>query len=77
MDKNVGGRDRNARLVIGIVFVVGMMITVAFGDGLGTTVQGALAAMLLLAAGVLLATAGAETCPVNHLLGRNTCTENR
>lgn len=72
MRKNVGGADRTARIVLGLMLVGMMMVTVAFGEGLGTTTQGMVAIVLLLVAGVLLATVGAETCPVNAALGRNT-----
>lgn len=72
MRKNVGGRDRTVRIVLGLVFVGAMMVTVAFGEGLGTATQGGVAVILLLVAGILLATAGAEKCPVNDVLGRDT-----
>lgn len=72
MEKNVGGTDRTVRIAVGLVLVAAMMATVAFGEALGDPTQGIVAAVLLLGAFVLLGTAGAETCPANHALGRNT-----
>lgn len=72
MDRNVGGADRTARVVIGFVLAIVSIAVVAFGAGLGFQVQIAAAAASLLLAAVLLATAGARTCPVNSLLGRDT-----
>lgn len=72
MERNVGGLDRTLRIAGGLVFVVLSMGLVAFGDALGTTTQGGLAALTLLIAAILLATAGARTCPLNQVAGRNT-----
>lgn len=72
MEKNVGGTDRTIRIAVGLVVVVAMMATLAFGEPLGEPTQGITAAALLLVAFVLLGTAGAEKCPANHTLGRNT-----
>lgn len=72
MERNVGGMDRTARVVGGFAFALASMATVAFGSGLGPDLQIAVAALLLVVAAVLLATAGAQSCPVNSLLGRDT-----
>lgn len=72
MERNVGGVDRTARVVVGFVLAVVSVAIVAFGAGLGFQVQIAAAAASLLLAAVLLATAGARSCPVNSLLGRDT-----
>ena len=72
MERNVGGTDKTARVVIGVALGVVSMALVAGGDVLGTTNQQLLAALALLAAAILLATAGAETCPINAAVGRNT-----
>ncbi|SNR44131.1 YgaP-like transmembrane domain [Halorubrum vacuolatum] len=72
MKKNVGGRDRTARIALGLVSVAAMMVTVAFGEPLGDPAQGIVAVVLLLLAFVFLGTAGAEKCPVNRAVGRNT-----
>jgi hypothetical protein len=52
-----------------------MMTTIASGEPLGEPIQGIIAAALLLVAFVLLASAGAEKCPANRALGRNTYDE--
>lgn len=52
-----------------------MMVTVAFGEQLENPLRGIIAAVLLLVAFVLLATAGAEKCPTNRALDRNTYDE--
>ncbi|MFP8957539.1 DUF2892 domain-containing protein [Natrialbaceae archaeon A-CW3] len=75
MEKNVGGTDRTVRIAVGLVLVAAMMVTVAFGEPLGDPTQGIVAAVLLLGAFVLLGTAGAEKCPANRALGRNTYAE--
>ncbi|ADD06329.1 DUF2892 family protein [Natrialba magadii ATCC 43099] len=72
MEKNVGGTDRTVRIALGLVVVGAMMVTVAFGEPLGEPTQGIVAVVLLLASFVLLGTAGAEKCPANRTLGRNT-----
>jgi hypothetical protein len=72
MERNVGGMDRTARVVVGFLLAVASIATVAFGSGLGSDIQLAVAALLLVVAAVLLATAGAQSCPVNSLLGRDT-----
>ncbi|WP_255194087.1 YgaP family membrane protein [Natronobeatus ordinarius] len=77
MERNVGGTDRTLRIVVGLIFVGVSMGLVAFGDSLETTLQGGLAALALLVAAILLATAGARTCPLNALVGRNTCEDRR
>ena len=72
MKRNVGGADRSVRVVLGFLLAVASMAVVAFGSGLGPDLQLVVAALALLLAAVLLATAGAQTCPVNDLLGRDT-----
>lgn len=72
MEKNVGGTDRTVRIGAGIVTVAAMMAAVAFGESLGDPTQGIVAVILLVVAFVLLGTAGAEKCLVNHVLDRNT-----
>ncbi|ELY44041.1 YgaP-like transmembrane domain [Natronorubrum sulfidifaciens] len=72
MQKNVGETEKTARLLGGLVFVGASMATVAFGASLGPSRQSLIAALALLIAAVLLASAGAQTCPLNRLLGRDT-----
>jgi hypothetical protein len=64
MDKNVGGLDRYARLIVGVLLlaaaamnlVTGLAMWAAAGVGL-----------------ILLATGLSQFCPINKALGRNTC----
>ena len=72
MERNVGGTDKSARVVLGVALGVVSMAVVAWGDALGTTNQIVVAAIALLLAAIMLATAGAETCPINSAVGRNT-----
>ncbi|MFB6156121.1 MAG: DUF2892 domain-containing protein [Haloferacaceae archaeon] len=72
MERNVGGRDRTVRIVLGVALTAASMATVAFGDALGQSTQFVVAGGALLAAAVLLGTAGARTCPLNSLFGRDT-----
>jgi len=72
MERNVGGLDRTARIVVGLALAVVSMATVAFGSSLGPQVQLIVAAVTLFVGAVLLATAGARTCPINSALGRDT-----
>ena len=74
MDKNVGGYDRIARLVAGpILLALGIaalagMVTLAEG-----TTGTALAAIAALIGVVFLGTALIQKCPLNSLLGIDTC----
>ncbi|WP_255149406.1 YgaP family membrane protein [Halorarius halobius] len=75
MDKNVGGMDRNARLVVGpVLAVVGLVLLaglVSIGQGMLYTV---VVPALLLVVGVVLSVTGyTQKCPLNSLLGVNTC----
>ena len=72
MRRNVGGADRGARVVVGIALALASMGIVALGGDLGRTVQLVAAAATLLLAAILLATAGAQQCPINRALGRDT-----
>ena len=71
MERNVGGADKTARIVLGVALGVVAMAAILWGDGLATTNLIAAGVTLLLAV-VLLATASAETCPVNAAVGRDT-----
>lgn len=68
MDKNVGGLDRTARLVIGTVLVLAVAASFAGYIQLGLTVG--LAGLLVGA--ILLVTGTAERCPINQAAGINT-----
>ena len=68
MDKNVGGLDRTARLVVGTLLLVAVAASFVGYLQLGLTV--ALAGLLV--AGILLVTGTAEKCPINQAAGINT-----
>jgi len=69
MERNVGGMDRSARLVLGpLLAVVGLAIVL---DVVSTSVY--LGGALVLAGAILLVTGAVQQCPINSLLGVNTC----
>ena len=68
MDKNVGGLDRTARLVIGALLVVAFAASYVGYFELGLTVG--LAALLVGA--ILLVTGTAQRCPINQAAGIDT-----
>ncbi|MDZ7701858.1 MAG: DUF2892 domain-containing protein [Halobacteriales archaeon] len=68
MDKNVGGLDRTARLVIGSLLVVAFAASYVGFFQLGLTIG--LAGLLVGA--ILLVTGTAEKCPINQVAGINT-----
>ena len=72
MERNVGGMDRTARLVLGpLLAIVGL--AVVFGV-VSTNVY--LGAALVVVGAVLLVTGAVQQCPINSLLGVNTCPRN-
>ena len=64
MKPNVGGIDRIARIVIGIVLLV-----VGLAAPVGTTWQ----IVALVVAAIALVTATVRFCPANAILGINSC----
>ena len=64
MKPNVGGIDRIGRIVIGVVLLV-----VGLAAPIGATWQ----IVALVVAAIALVTAVVQFCPVNALLGINTC----
>lgn len=64
MKLNVGGYDRIARFVIGIVLLV---------VGLTAPVGAAWQLVALVVAAIALLTAVVRFCPINHVFGINTC----
>jgi uncharacterized membrane protein HdeD (DUF308 family) len=69
MERNVGGMDRTARLVLGpLLAVVGLAIVL---DVVSTSVY--LGGALVLVGAILLVTGAVQQCPINSLLGVNTC----
>jgi hypothetical protein len=69
MERNVGGYDRLARLVVGPVLLVAGVASIADLVSVGLPV----AAVALVAGAVLLTTGTVRQCPLNSLLGVNTC----
>lgn len=74
MDKNVGGLDRIARLIVGtLLLVVGVAGYAGFVRLAIGPVPQALAALLVVLVGlILLVTALTRTCPLNRLFGIDT-----
>ncbi len=72
MDTNVGGLDRTARLVVGVLVAAAGIAALADVLALGTVV-GAIALVVGL---VLIGTGALQTCPMYQLLGVDTCKRN-
>jgi hypothetical protein len=69
MERNVGGLDRTARLVLGpLLAIAGLAIVLGV---VSTNVY--LGAVLVLVGAVFLVTGAVQQCPINQLLGVNTC----
>lgn len=68
MEKNVGGLDRTARLVIGAILVLA-----AIAIYTGYLALGAIAALVAVVVGaILLITGATQQCPINRAIGRDT-----
>jgi hypothetical protein len=76
MNKNVGGYDRIGRFVVGAVLLVGGIAGYAglLRVAVGPVPQALLALVLVLIGAVLLVTGYTQKCPINSVLGTNTCT---
>lgn len=74
MEKNVGGLDRTARLVLGpLLVVVGVAVAAGFLDiGLAGTVGLAVTALVLIAGAIFVVTGTTQKCPANQVVGINT-----
>jgi len=73
MEPNVGGADRTVRVALGVLALLSSLAVVVYGDGLTGARQVVVATAMLLFTAVMFATAGVRRCPINALLGRNTC----
>jgi high-affinity Fe2+/Pb2+ permease len=73
MNPNVGGTDRTVRVVLGVLALLSTAAVVVYGGGLQGGLQVVTAGALLVVAAVMFVTAAVRRCPVNGLLGRNTC----
>lgn len=69
MERNVGGYDRLARLVVGPVLLIAGVAAIADLVSVGLPI----AAVVLVVGAVLLTTGAVSQCPLNSLLGVNTC----
>jgi len=73
MEKNVGGYDRLGRLIVGPLLVL-----VALAGFLDYLALGSVVAGAALVVGLILAVTGyVQQCPLNSLLGLNTCRGSR
>lgn len=75
MDPNVGGTDRIARLVIGVLLLAlaGAGYAGAVGLAVGPLPQALTAVVIGLIGLVLLVTGSVQRCPINTVLGIDTC----
>jgi hypothetical protein len=73
MQKNVGGYDRIARLVVGpLLVVVGAAAIAGLFSVASGTLGLVLAALAIVVGGVFVATGITQKCPINNALGVNT-----
>lgn len=74
MQKNVGGTDRIARLVVGPVLILAGIAGYAglLALAVGPLPQALTAGIVLLVGAVLLVTGLIQRCPLNRVLGFNT-----
>lgn len=76
MERNVGGSDRLARVAVGVVLLAAGVAGYAGAVPLavGPLPQALTAVAAVVVAVGLLATAATQFCPVNRLLGVDSCT---
>jgi hypothetical protein len=69
MERNVGGLDRTARLVLGpLLAIAGLAIVLGV-----VTTNVYLGAALVVVGAVFLVTGAVQQCPINAVLGVDTC----
>lgn len=68
MDRNVGGLDRQARIVIGIILAVAGIAAVLEYWEIGV----AIGAVAVIIGAILLVTGAAQKCPINQVVGVDT-----
>jgi hypothetical protein len=75
MNRNVGGMDRNLRLVIGAVLLVAGIAGYAgqLAVAVGPLPQALTAVVLAIVGLVLLVTGSTQRCPINSVAGIDTC----
>ncbi|WP_420028451.1 YgaP family membrane protein [Haloglomus litoreum] len=73
MEKNVGGYDRIARLVVGpVLLVVGVAVLGGLLSVASGTTAVAIGVVAALVGAILLVTGVTQTCPLNSVLGIDT-----
>jgi hypothetical protein len=73
MEKNVGGIDRIARLVLGpVLVVVGAAAIAGVGLSAGDTLGLGVAVLAVVVGTVFVVTGTVQRCPLNRALGMNT-----
>lgn len=73
MDKNVGGYDRTARLIVGpILLVAGVVVLGGLVSVASGTTAVAIGVAAALVGAILLVTGVTQTCPLNSMLGLDT-----
>lgn len=74
MEKNVGGLDKKARVVLGPVLVaIGVAVAAGYPDvGLAGTTELAVTVLGLVAGAIFVVTGATETCPANKIAGIDT-----
>lgn len=75
MNENVGGYDKTGRFVIGAVLLVAGVAAYAglLRVAVGPVPQALMALILLLIGVILFVTGYTQKCPINSVLGVNTC----
>lgn len=73
MDKNVGGLDRTARILIGGLLVIGGIAAFAGYTTWGATIAG----VAVVVGAILLVTGTAQKCPINEAVGIDTTEHGR
>jgi hypothetical protein len=73
MGPNVGGTDRTVRVVLGALALPSSVAAVAYDGSLTTDLRAVVTGATLVFAAVMFVTGGLRRCPINALLGRNTC----
>ena len=68
MNKNVGGIDRNGRLVVGVVVVIAGIAALTGYWGVGAVIGG----IALVIGAILLVTGTSQKCPINEAAGIDT-----
>lgn len=71
MDKNVGGTDRIARILVGVILVIAGLVAVFINPFVGS----AIAIIGVIIGAILFITGFTQKCPINQATGINTYKE--